>query len=1212
MAIAGCGGPVRATRKPIRFCGPHGLLSVVQRKITEEQQDGSPMTTVQQKRKTGMNKTFPLGTPYRRRAGAVAAMAGDDLILQRAYKRKGSGKTGFVFYCAPVETVESLYSRPGPHHSMCEVMLTGIRPCGLFADLEYYADQLVSPREVLQLAHRFMCAAQKVLQQLTDVDVSLNCWVVDDTSRWKDQKYKVSIHLRNRRFATTPDMQVVFWDRVVEQLEFPQDKEAVDWSVYTKFRVIRTAFTPKWDDPTGTVPRIIWPARSVSVTETLLSLVSRDATPLIFAEEDRLKVRPKGRKRVTRTPKRPRREAKEQVAVEPDVQHKAQWQAHARRIRQYAQRWFQQDAFAVHPDADSLRAFYVRCLQEKERPCVIDGRHTHRRNGYRVFVKRQCYMMTNMSDQCTSVLVLGPVMDWPEADLRDIAVEHIHQQWVRPFSLSAEAPTVHCVSAGMGSGKTTAVFNLIKSLPFTGRAAQGDLQGDLHDTQGPKVLIVTPRRTLAAQMHAQLKPYGFQHYFGIKADLTQGNKLALVSRVIITPESLHKLQFTLPGAPFSRVHHTYDLVYLDEFSLITTGFSTDATHKCHYLNNLELLRTFVRSGTKVIVTCADFLHLPVNTEFIRHLAAGRPLSLDVYLPALNLRQLCLQEGPSSTYNEQLGQAIRTGRVFVACSTVAQSHGVLQVAQGVQGCNIMHSLHDALEDFGAARAREELDLEVLLDQPEQLDQRQTLPTQTLPAPQVPDGVRLSSYDDICQHFSPDDLPAALRTYGRIYVYNSMTGQAGLKHFQDVNAAWSSQMLISATSTAAVGISFDLPDMFSQVFMFKSSQGAGARTMLQLMLRIRRPTRTEVPVYIGATPVANVGPAAKKRKISAAPPVSFDSKLEHVTSSFGTNGRAWASLAAQPVGADTLQMVARLRAWSDFEQELDSKNQVAMMVRAASRHGFKTLWQPLEEQEQQTCVESPESRQLNLSGGLAGLAYEELDNIIRVRGKEDLISRHIKSTATGAENAAATFLMLSEPWEGTDLLKQIHEHHCTEAFLRVVKYSGAQIFCWACLLRLRSVQLRPRDQVLAEHGQARLFGAPESVVILAAERLLQILSLSPTELVTGTRVIPDAQWNHPSGHAAISVALKLANVPYRGRGPSHFPRLCAVLKRLLGLKLSRRYKGDKSALLELPPVEMGFPNGQTMNMAQLAHMSILCTERMGTLVECPHFKNSIDTK
>jgi hypothetical protein len=112
MAIAGCGGPVRATRKPIRFCGPHGLLSVVQRKITEEQQDGSPMTTVQQKRKTGMNKTFPLGTPYRRRAGADAAMAGDDLILQRAYKRKGSGKTGFVFYCAPVETVESLYSRP--------------------------------------------------------------------------------------------------------------------------------------------------------------------------------------------------------------------------------------------------------------------------------------------------------------------------------------------------------------------------------------------------------------------------------------------------------------------------------------------------------------------------------------------------------------------------------------------------------------------------------------------------------------------------------------------------------------------------------------------------------------------------------------------------------------------------------------------------------------------------------------------------------------------------------------------------------------------------------------------------------------------------------------------------------------------------------------------------------------------------------------------
>ena len=192
-----------------------------------------------------------------------------------------------------------------------------------------------------------------------------------------------------------------------------------------------------------------------------------------------------------------------------------------------------------------------------------------------------------------------------------------------PFVFTEASKRVHVVSAPMGGRKTTKVFEYIGSLPAD-----------------KSVLVVTPRRTLTLSHCQKLNEQRFAHYWALDVSPMQPGKRDLLRRIVITPESLYKLECAVaPDDLFQRLEVRYNLVYLDELSLIAHGFASDATHdhKAHLMANLSALRAIVRRAERVISTCADLINSPINVALLRFLAPSADYELDVYTPDRDAR-----------------------------------------------------------------------------------------------------------------------------------------------------------------------------------------------------------------------------------------------------------------------------------------------------------------------------------------------------------------------------------------------------------------------------------------------------------------------------------------------------------------------------------------------------------------------------------------------
>lgn len=469
-------------------------------------------------------------------------------------------------------------------------------------------------------------------------------------------------------------------------------------------------------------------------------------------------------------------------------------------------------------------------------------------------------------------------------------------------------------------------------------------------------------------------------------------------KVVCTPESLHRIPL------YDGQFMTFDVVVVDEFTLVTCGLADAVTHDKTLFTHMHILQHVLTHSRQNIIMCADFLSSDINIQLLHSWSIN--LHVSIVLPPGD-RSLLVYEGNQALFDRILFASITSGeRVYVACSTRAECVRLWQLC--------INLLSDADQQFNRSVNRLRM------------------------------GDANTDEDmDLVKKRRAEEEPAPLHFY-----YHSGCGSRQTDDFKDVNTAWSEASAIFTTTKASVGISCTLENHFDRIFCYILPHGAGVREMMQLTMRVRQPRSREVSVYVsrpGPGPVEEI--AEERVDVYPAPwrcktPYECEAEERELQERhLGQWKKLWEiyNVADHPLRPQYTQ----LRMWRAFEQSKD-RFTLLSLFEVADRNNWEMRIMSLDDE-----VEKKEEVVDELTANWSSFE-ERMHAHLATCGEtmDEVIQRRTQHRRTQFEKDVGEFLLAQRPYIGTPLERLFFYAPHVHAWVN--KHSGA-IFRVARMLR-----------------------------------------------------------------------------------------------------------------------------------------------------------------
>mgnify|MGYP000875725200 CR=1 FL=1 len=536
--------------------------------------------------------------------------------------------------------------------------------------------------------------------------------------------------------------------------------------------------------------------------------------------------------------------------------------------------------------------------------------------------------------------------------------------------------------------------------------------------ENSRILWLTPRRSLAQQTYEMLKDVGFMHYFDLRKKLPRnlGAAEPCHLKVVCTPESLHHIP--MRNGEFLN----FDVVIIDEFTLVTSGLADAVTHDRTLFQHMHYLRFLLTHSRQNVLMCADFLSTDANLQLLH--AWDIPCHIGVIRPPREERTLQVFLGNQALFDEMVFQDIREGRrVFVACSTRKECTRLWQLA--------MNLLPDEDRKFNDAVNR------IRCGEPD-IDEDIEL-------------VRKRARED----------PPEMHLY-----YHRGCGARQTDDFKDVNTAWAAAAAVFTTTKASVGISCTLDGHFHRIYCYMLPCGAGVREMVQLTMRVRRPERPEVRVYVSHPSPGPIEEPKGEHVDVIPPPWRSKGLIECEREELDQQERVlgqWKHLwDIYRVEDNPLRpQYTQLRAWRAFEQEKDRFVLVSLSeVCERNRWAMQLYSLDDEVKEKEEVVDDLVANWSSFEERLYSYLNSSAESI------DEAIERRGHPRRSRFQKDVGDFLLAQRPYIGTPLERLFF--YAPHVFNWVNRHSSA-IFRLARMLRGPIPPPLPEAVILQENSQ-----------------------------------------------------------------------------------------------------------------------------------------------
>ena len=197
------------------------------------------------------------------------------------------------------------------------------------------------------------------------------------------------------------------------------------------------------------------------------------------------------------------------------------------------------------------------------------------------------------------------------------------------------------IKSDMGTGKSTATINYIKNNNIN------------------KFLILSCRRTLTYTIYDKLKQENIKVDNYISTNL---NRIKISNKLIISPDSLYKIQYPLQKFDFIWIDEGVSFMYYLGNHLFTNQYSNKEV--------IYILEWLIKNSTKLLITDADLNQYTIDFYlYFRKLYYSQYI---IYNKQVNLNKYLFIDDENEILNNLLTNIINDKNIYICCDTLEKT------------------------------------------------------------------------------------------------------------------------------------------------------------------------------------------------------------------------------------------------------------------------------------------------------------------------------------------------------------------------------------------------------------------------------------------------------------------------------------------------------------------------------------------------------------
>ena len=197
------------------------------------------------------------------------------------------------------------------------------------------------------------------------------------------------------------------------------------------------------------------------------------------------------------------------------------------------------------------------------------------------------------------------------------------------------------IKSDMGTGKSTATINYIKNNNIN------------------KFLILSCRRTLTYTIYDKLKQENIKVDNYISTNL---NRIKISNKLIISPDSLYKIQYPLQKFDFIWIDEGVSFMYYLGNHLFTNQYSNKEV--------IYILEWLIKNSTKLLITDADLNQYTIDFYlYFRKLYYSQYI---IYNKQFNLNKYLFIDDENEILNNLLTNIINNKNIYICCDTLEKT------------------------------------------------------------------------------------------------------------------------------------------------------------------------------------------------------------------------------------------------------------------------------------------------------------------------------------------------------------------------------------------------------------------------------------------------------------------------------------------------------------------------------------------------------------
>ena len=197
------------------------------------------------------------------------------------------------------------------------------------------------------------------------------------------------------------------------------------------------------------------------------------------------------------------------------------------------------------------------------------------------------------------------------------------------------------IKSDMGTGKSTATINYIKNNNIN------------------KFLILSCRRTLTYTIYDKLKQENIKVDNYISTNL---NRIKISNKLIISPDSLYKIQYPLQKFDFIWIDEGVSFMYYLGNHLFTNQYSNKEV--------IYILEWLIKNSTKLLITDADLNEYTI--EFYLYFRKLYYSQYIIYNKQVNLNKYLFIDDENEILNNLLNNIINDKNIYICCDTLEKT------------------------------------------------------------------------------------------------------------------------------------------------------------------------------------------------------------------------------------------------------------------------------------------------------------------------------------------------------------------------------------------------------------------------------------------------------------------------------------------------------------------------------------------------------------